>query len=299
MATYEYALRTEALSKSFKQVRAVHNLSLSIKRGEVVALLGPNGAGKTTTIDMILGLGSPDAGSIEVCGMTPRRAIEHGKVSAMMQTGGLLPNITVRETVKLIASFYPNALSPQEALERAGATNFADRMVKKCSGGQQQKLRFAMALINNPELIILDEPTAGVDVEARRDFWAAMRADASQGRTIILATHYLEEADDFADRIVMMNRGEIVADGTPRELRAAGSGRTLCATLTAQPSDVEDALHAFPLTSLDMRANDFTLVAEDTDEIAASLISRGLARDLTIATRSLDDAFVAFAQQEN
>ncbi|MDK7139863.1 multidrug ABC transporter ATP-binding protein [Corynebacterium sp. HMSC06D04] len=298
MANTESTLRVESLTKSFGEVCAVKDLSFSIERGEVVALLGPNGAGKTSTIDLTLGLSKPDSGNIEVCGTTPRNAVVLGRVSAMMQSGGLLPNLKVRETVELMASFHRDSLSAEEALERAGAGEFAERYVGKCSGGQQQKLRFAMALVSKPDLIVLDEPTAGVDVEARRDFWANIREDAREGRTVIFATHYLEEADDFADRIVMMNHGVLVADGSPQELRAQVSGKTIHAKLQASQSEVEQALRDFPQISLDMRREEFVLVAEDTDKIARLLLTRGLARDISITARSLDDAFIDLAHQE-
>ena len=185
--------------------------------------LGPNGAGKTTTIDMILGLSRPTSGEVRVFGMSPRQAVNRGLIAAVMQTAGLLPDITVRETVELTASLFSHKIDTEEAMRRAGVTDFATRIVKKCSGGQQQRLRFAMALVSDPALLILDEPTTGMDVEGRRSFWEAIHADAERGRTIVFATHYLEEADAFADRIVLMRHGRIIADGTAAEIRASVS----------------------------------------------------------------------------
>jgi len=211
------AVRLTDLHKTFGDVTAVDGVDLTISPGEVVALLGPNGAGKTTTIDMILGLSRPTSGDARVFGMSPRQAVDRGLVAAVMQTAGLLPDITVRETVQLTASLFSHRIDAEEAMRRAGVTDFASRIVKKCSGGQQQRLRFAMALVSDPALLILDEPTTGMDVEGRRSFWEAIHADAERGRTIVFATHYLEEADAFADRIVLMRHGRIIADGTPAE----------------------------------------------------------------------------------
>src|SRR3954447_2142489 len=226
------AVDMDGVVKRFGPVTAVDGISLRIRPGEVVALLGPNGAGKTTTIDMLLGLSAPTEGSVQVYGRAPHDAVALGLVSAVMQTGGLLKDYTVEETVKLPAVLFGR---PQravgEALERAGIADIGKRLVGKCSGGQQQRLRFAMALLPDPELLILDEPTTGMDVEGRRDFWSAIRQDADGGRTVLFATHYLEEADLYADRIVLVRHGRIVADGTASAIKAMTTGRTVRATL--------------------------------------------------------------------
>ena len=156
--------------------------------------------------------------------MHPRHAISRGLISAVMQTGGLLKDLTVGETVEYTASLFAQAKPVDEVLERAGITGIADRRVGKCSGGEQQRLRFAMALLPDPELLVLDEPTTGMDVEGRRGFWGAIRQDAEQGRTVLFATHYLEEADAYADRIILLRQGQIVADGTAAEIKAHGGG---------------------------------------------------------------------------
>ena len=176
------------------EVRAVDGVDLRIEPGEVVAFLGPNGAGKTTTLDMVLGLTEPTTGTARVFGHRPREAVIAGHVSAVLQTGGLLRDLTVRETVRMIASTYAASTPVDEVIDRAGLRALADRRVSKCSGGEQQRLRFALALLPDPRLLVLDEPTAGMDVTARRDFWDTMHADASAGRTVVFATHYLEEA---------------------------------------------------------------------------------------------------------
>ena len=296
------AVRLTDLHKSFGDVTAVDGVDLTISPGEVVALLGPNGAGKTTTIDMILGLSRPTSGDARVFGMTPRQAVDRGLVAAVMQTAGLLPDITVRETVELTASLFSHRTDAEEAMRRAGVTDFASRIVKKCSGGQQQRLRFAMALVSDPALLILDEPTTGMDVEGRRSFWEAIHADAEHGRTIVFATHYLEEADAFADRIILMRHGRIIADGTAAEIRASVSGRSLRATLTCTPEQLRDALADAQIRGqvhdVEILGNTLTLTSTDTDAVAALLLSEHLAKDLEITSRGLEDAFVALTSDD-
>src|SRR5689334_19421353 len=234
------AVRLDKVIRRFGPVTAVDGIDLRIRPGEVVALLGPNGAGKTTTVDMLLGLSQPTSGTVQVYGRSPQDAVALGLVSAVMQTGGLLKDYTVEETVRLTAVLFGRPRSAVEvALRRAGIADIGDRLVGKCSGGQQQRLRFAMALLPDPELLILDEPTTGMDVGGRREFWDAIRQDAEGGRTVIFATHYLEEADAYADRVVFVRRGRIVADGTAAEVKALASGRTVRATL---PGAVEALL---------------------------------------------------------
>ena len=212
------AITLTGVTKTFPgkhgRVEAVRGVDLEIAPGEVVAFLGPNGAGKTTTIDMILGLSEPTTGNVTVFGMTPHAAVARGLVAAVMQTGGLLKDLTVRESVEYVAALFPDARPVDDVLATAGITDLADRRLGKCSGGEQQRVRFAMALVPDPALIVLDEPTTGMDVNARRAFWEAIHADAARGRTILFATHYLEEADAWADRVVVMRDGEIVADGS-------------------------------------------------------------------------------------
>src|SRR3954452_20178264 len=231
------AVSLTGVTKTFGSVQAVRGIDLQIQPGEIVAFLGPNGAGKTTTIDMILGLSSPTSGHVEVLGLEPRAAIARGLVSAVMQTGGLLKDLTVRETVRYTASLFADAHSADEVLERAGIAGIADRTVAKCSGGEQQRLRFAMALLSDPALLLLDEPTTGMDVEGRRSFWSSIRDDAQKGRTVLFATHYLEEADQYADRIVLVSKGLVVADGSGAEIKGLASGRTVRATVSDPDRD--------------------------------------------------------------
>jgi ABC-2 type transport system ATP-binding protein len=285
------AVRLVGVHKNFGTVQAVRGLDLAVPAGQVMAFLGPNGAGKTTTIDMILGLTRPTLGTVEVYGTTPAQAVRKGLVAAVMQNGGLLRDLTVGETVEYTAALYAQTRPVAEVLQRAGIAAIADRMVGKCSGGEQQRLRFAMALLPDPALLILDEPTQGMDVEGRREFWRAIRADARRGRTIMFATHYLEEADAYADRIVLVRHGEIVADGTAAQVKSRASGRAVRATL---PGADEVGLRALPgVTAVEIRGDNVVIVAADSDVIARHLLTNTAARDLEITAGGLEDAFVA------
>jgi ABC-2 type transport system ATP-binding protein len=285
------AVELRGISKNFGTVQAVRGVSLTVRQGEIVAFLGPNGAGKTSTIDMILGLSAPDAGEVAVLGMSPHHAIRRGLVSAVMQTGGLLRDLTVGETARYTASLFAHTTDPADALRRAGIAGIADRMVGKCSGGEQQRLRFAMALLSDPELLILDEPTTGMDVEGRREFWSAIRHDAEQGRTVLFATHYLEEADAYADRIVLIRKGEIVADGTSAQVKSLASGRTVRATV---PGASEDTLRAVPaVDSIEIRGDTVLIHSGDADKVARYLLTETDAHDLEITAHGLEEAFLA------
>src|SRR5690625_3770754 len=256
------------------EMTAVKDVTLSIDAGSVVALLGPNGAGKTTTIDMILGLTSPTAGTITVLGKSPRAATVSGKVSAVLQSGGLLRDLTVGETVELIASTFPDAIPVAEALQRAGLTSLKNRKVAKCSGGEQQRLRFALALLPDPQLLILDEPTTGMDVTARAEFWETMHAEADQGRTIIFATHYLQEADNFADRVVMIAGGQVVADGSTSEIRAKATGRIVSAGITGDIATVRSELEARDdVHNVRIEGDRVEIHTDYSDAVALELIS--------------------------
>ncbi|MHB8296733.1 MAG: ABC transporter ATP-binding protein [Acidimicrobiales bacterium] len=288
---YPAALELAGVRKSFGSVEAVAGIDLTVRSGEVMAFLGPNGAGKTSTIDMILGLSRPDAGVVEVYGMAPKRAVARGLVSAVMQTGGLLKDLTVGETVRYVQKLFAMSRPADQVMERAGITAIAGRRVGKCSGGEQQRLRFALALLPDPELLILDEPTQGMDVEGRRDFWAAIRDDAARGRTIVFATHYLEEADAYADRVVLIRKGSIVADGTAAEVKSLASGRMLRASL---PGADAGAIGAVPgADSVEVRGDTLIVHCSDSDSVARYLLSETAARDVEITAKGLEEAFLA------
>lgn len=295
----ETAIDVRGLARVFPapgggQVRAVDGVDLRIDRGEVVALLGPNGADKTTLLDIVLGLGAPTSGSVSVFGAPPRQAVAAGRVSAVLQTGGLLADFTVRETVRAVGSLFPNPRPVEEVMARAGIVEIADRRVSKCSGGQQQRLRFALALLPDPDLIVLDEPTAGMDVASRREFWDTMRADARAGRTIVFATHYLEEADDFADRVVLVARGRVVADGPTEQIRAMAAGRTVSAVFPDGPDAHVAWLEGLDgVNSVQVRGDRVYVRAADSDAVARALLVGTDARDIEITSTNLEDAFVS------
>jgi ABC-2 type transport system ATP-binding protein len=288
-------IRLDGLVKTFGTpngpVRAVRGVDIAIEPGETVALLGPNGAGKSTTIDMLLGLTEPDAGTVSLFGGTPQDAITSGRVGAMLQTGSLLRNLSVRELIAMMASLYPRPLEVEEVIELCGLQGAAGRRTEKLSGGQAQRVRFACALVSNPELLVLDEPTVAMDVEGRHAFWATMRAFASRGTTIVFATHYLEEADAFADRAVLMARGRVVADGPTTEIKARVGARTIRATL---PGVELTALGALPgVVAADRRGAAVTLRCTDSDAAIRALVAAFPgASDIEVSGAGLEEAFL-------
>ena len=284
------AVALRGITKDFGPVHAVRGIDLEIEQGEIVAFLGPNGAGKTSTIDLVLGLSQPTAGSVEVLGLRPREAVARGLVSAVMQAGGLLKDLTVRETALYTASLFADSGDVDDALRRAGIGGVADRKVGRCSGGEQQRLRFALALLPDPALLLLDEPTTGMDVEGRRSFWSAIREDAEQGRTVLFATHYLEEADQYADRIVLVSKGRIVADGTGAEIKALASGRTVRATWPAADPVALQAIDG--VDGVEVRGDSVLVHAHDSDAVARYLLQHTDARDLEITAKGIEEAFL-------
>ena len=291
LSTSPAAIAVTGLTKRFGAVTAVDGLDLLVRPGEVVAFLGPNGAGKTSTIDVLLGLSQPSTGTASVYGVPPREAVAHGWVSAVMQSGGLLKDLSVRETVEVTASLFARTQPVDVVLQRAGISDIADRRVGRCSGGEQQRLRFAMALLPDPRLLVLDEPTTGMDVEGRRAFWGAIRDDARRGRTVLFATHYLDEADTYADRIVLVAHGRVVADGTPSQIKALSAGRTVRATWPGvRLHDLEDMPG---VEDLQVNGDQVLVQVTDSDAVARFLLTRTPATDLEVTARGLEDAFVS------
>lgn len=221
------AAELENVTKRYGRITALDGVDLSVRRGEVLAVLGPNGAGKTTTVQLLMGLIRPEAGRARLLDHDPRSLAARRRCGAMLQVSGVPATLRVAEHLKLFASYYPAPLTVPEAIRAAGLEGLERRPVLKLSGGQRQRLMFALALIGNPELLFLDEPTVGLDVTARRRFWQEIRRLAGEGRTILLTTHYLEEADALADRIVVLNRGRIVAQGAPNDIKARTANRRI------------------------------------------------------------------------
>lgn len=293
------AIQLTGLRKAYGAITAVDGVDLSVAPGEVVALLGPNGAGKSTTIDLALGLARPTAGTAELFGADPLRAIRAGRVGAMLQGGALLPTLTVAESVALVAAAHRHPLSVAEALDRARCTEIAKQRVSKLSGGQMQRARFAVAVVSNPDLLFLDEPTAAMDVEARRTFWLSMREFTEQGRTVVFATHYLDEADTYADRIVMLARGRVVADGSPAEVKAVVAGRRIRAAAGFEWTPIVEAeLAALPgVRSVEHRAGQLALVSDDSDStLRALLATHDDIHDIEVTAHTMDEAFLALTE---
>ncbi len=288
-------IHIEGLKKTYRgpggPVPAVKGINVSIEPGETVALLGPNGAGKSTTIDMLLGLTEPDAGAVTVFGKAPREAVDAGLVGGMLQTGALIRDLTVRELILVVASLYPDPLDVDEVVELTGLTPAMSQRTQKLSGGQTQRVRFAIALVANPELLVLDEPTVAMDVEGRRDFWVTMREYASRGKTVLFATHYLEEADANADRAVMMAQGRIVADGPTTEIKARIGHRTIRTTLPGVDRAELSLLDG--VASAERHGESVILRCSDSDRAIRALLERHpAARDLEITGAALEEAFL-------
>ncbi|MEE4543419.1 ABC transporter ATP-binding protein [Streptomyces sp. V4-01] len=281
------------VNKSFGAVRAVADLSLALHPGETVALLGPNGAGKSTALDLLLGLKNPDRGEVRIFGATPAKAIARGRVGAMLQSGGLMEEVTVRELVGLACDLHPRAYPVDQVLAASDLAGIGDRKVNKLSGGQEQRVRFALATAGASDLIVLDEPTTGMDVGVRQAFWATMRAQVEQGRTVLFATHYLEEADAVADRVLVMHRGRLIADGTAAEIKARAGARRI--TFDLPDGADERQLSALPhLVGLDVSGPTVRIRSDDADATVHELYGLGLyPRNLEVSGLGLEQAFLA------
>ncbi|MFI9719274.1 ABC transporter ATP-binding protein [Streptomyces sp. NPDC052396] len=288
------AVRLSGLRKTYQggATVAVDGLDLTIRQGEIVALLGRNGAGKSTTVAMMLGLLEPDAGRVELFGTTAPEAVRAGRVSAMMQEGGLVSRVTVGELIGFVRRAYPRPLPMTEILRAADLGGLVRKRVDRLSGGQAQRVRFAMALAGDPDLLVLDEPTAALDVESRRELWAALRRYAARGRTIVFSTHYLEEADANADRVVVIDRGRPVADGTSAELKQAAAGRVIGFTDLGIPPAQLAMLPG--VSDVEAQGGRIRLHSTDAD---ATLSALGPVRDLEVTGAALEDAFVALTRR--
>ena len=294
-------IELRGLEKTFSSpagaVRAVRGIDVEVHEGETVALLGPNGAGKSTTVDMLLGLQRPDAGTVAVFGGPPEQAVGAGRVGAMLQEGGVLRDLTVRELVAMMAALFPEPLDVDEALRLAQLSEITDRRSERLSGGERQRLRFAVALVSDPDLLVLDEPTVGMDVESRRAFWSTVRELSAQGKTFLFATHYLEEADAYADRVVLMAHGRVVADGPPTEIKSIVGSRTIRATLPDVP--LEELERLTGVTHAERHGESVALACSNSDAALRELIVRHPeARDIEVRGAGLEDAFVQLTTGE-
>jgi ABC-2 type transport system ATP-binding protein len=272
-------------------VEAVREVNAFVRTGETVALLGPNGAGKSTTVDMLLGLQEPDCGSVDVFGGPPHQAVVAGRIGAMLQDGGVLRDLTVRELLTMMAALYPAPLDVDRTLELARLHDLAERRTERLSGGETQRLRFAVALVSDPDLLVLDEPTVGMDVESRHAFWTTVRELSGSGKTFLFATHYLEEADTYADRALLMARGRIVADGPTNEIKAIVGSRTIRATLPAVPVETLTGLPG--VARAERRGDTVILACSDSDAALRELLATHPgAHDIEVRGAGLEEAFL-------
>jgi ABC-2 type transport system ATP-binding protein len=288
----------DGVTRRYGHVTAVDHLSLGIQRGQTVALLGPNGAGKTTTVELLLGLASPDAGVIDLFGGPPADAVAAGRVGAMLQDAGLPQSARVAELIGLVRSLYPDPLTLQDTLRLTDLEPLAQRQVQRLSGGQRQRVRLALALAGNPELLILDEPTAALDVDARRGFWERVRGYVSAGRTVLFATHRLEEADAVADRVVVIAGGRLLADGTPDQVKAQAAGRSTV-------SVAADGLSRYLLETLPgvqtvrQDRGRLTLSTSDPDATVRALLQQAPnVQGLEVTRAGMEEAFLQLTHQE-
>jgi len=279
----------------YRSVVALDHVDLEVARGETLALLGPNGAGKSTAISILLGLQRAQEGTISVLGTDPRAAMVSGKVGAMLQVGGgsgLPYGVKVGDLVAMTARLYRHPADVARTLARAGLTGLADRQTQRLSGGQAQRVRFALAIAGNPELVFLDEPTVAMDVEGRRSFWAMMRGFAGEGRTVVFATHHLDEADAVADRIVVLRKGAVVANGAASTIKATVATRRL--RFVSEGADPARLREFDGVDAASVRGSEVVLDSLDADATVRSLVASGMPfSDLEVTGADLEQAFVA------
>jgi ABC-2 type transport system ATP-binding protein len=284
------------ITKRYGTTVALDNLNLSLRPGEVVALLGPNGAGKSTAVKLLLGLIAPSSGTAWVFGSDPREAITRTRVGAMLQVARVTETLRVREHLDLFRSYYPRPMPVADIVRIAQLQGIEDRFFGQLSGGQKQRALFALAICGNPDLIFLDEPTVGMDIEARRALWQQIRSLSAQGKTVLLTTHYLEEADALAHRIIVINKGRVISAGTPAEIKRSSGGRTIrCQTHLSR-----EFLQTLPSVS-NVEFNQGTVVVTASE--AETVVREMLLRDeslsgLEVAGPALEDAFLALTKNQ-
>jgi ABC-2 type transport system ATP-binding protein len=281
-------------SKNFGDVHALRQVDFAVRAGELVALLGPNGAGKTTAVKLFLGLAKPTAGTVSVFGGNPIDAEVRTRIGAMLQVAKVPETLRVREHIDLFSSYYPNPLPLAETLAVAGLQEIKNREFGELSGGQRQRVLFALALCGDPDIFFLDEPTVGLDVESRRQLWEEIRKLIARGKTVLLTTHYLEEADALADRVVVINRGEIIAEGTPAQIKASTGGRRIRCVSSV---DIE-TVRALPGVIEVRRDRDgLEIHAAEAEPILRELLMRDpRLSGLDVSSAGLEEAFLTLTQ---
>ena len=285
----------KGVRKHYGDVQALRGVDLRVRSGEVLALLGPNGAGKTTAVGLLLGLLKPTAGEVTLFGGDPTSTAAKVRVGAMLQISGVPATLRVREHLELFASYYPAPLPVARALELADLVEVADRPYGKLSGGQKQRVHFALALVGNPDLLFLDEPTTGLDVGARRAFWQQVRDFIGSGRTVVLTTHYLEEADALADRIVVVDHGTVIAEGTPAEIKSRTAGRRVHAVTGLEPELIRSL---DGVVSVERNGAAVEILTSRAEAVVLELLQRDPdLHDLEVGGAGLEDAFLALTQR--
>ncbi len=285
------------LKKSYGDVIALKDLNMEIRRGEILALLGPNGAGKTTLVRLLLGSARPDAGTVSVFGADPYSGQMQSRVGALLQVGRVPETLKVREHIDLFSSYYPAPLPIEETLAIAGLTDIKDRAYGELSGGQKQRVLFGIAICGNPDLLFLDEPTVGLDVEARRLMWAQIRTLIARGKTVLLTTHYLNEADALADRILVLNQGAIIAEGTPADIKARAMGKQIRCTSRLSLDEIRQISGVLSVTA---DRNAFELQVNAAEPVVRDLLQRDAwLADLEVTNAGLEEAFLALTKNHN
>ena len=283
-------------SKRFGHLEAVKDVSFEIGQGELVALLGPNGAGKTTSITLLLGLRTPSAGHARIFGLSPTDRRARSRVGVMLQESGVPDTLTVHELVDLFSSYYPHPLPVDQAIGLAGLTEQSKQQSRKLSGGQRQRLYFALAVCGDPDVIFFDEPTVGMDVESRRVFLASIKQFAEQGKTIMLTTHYLEEADELAERIIVIDRGVLVADASPTEIKSRVLAKRIAFRSSSHLREAD--FEGLPVTNLKIDEKGVRLLSNSPEAVLRELFRRNLdIKDLQVTGADLEEAFLSITGQ--
>jgi len=277
--------------KNFGHVEALRGVDFTLRHGELVGLLGPNGAGKTTAISLLLGLRRPTGGSATLFGLDPRDLRVRSRIGVMLQESGIPLTLKVREIVELFSSYYPAPLPAERVVEMANLGEFAEKLTKDLSGGQRQRVYFALAICGDPEVLFLDEPTVGLDPATRRSFWEQVRSFKAMGKSILLTTHYLEEADALADRVVVIDHGLVIAEGTPEELRSRVPGKKVS---FVSPGVGRDAFAGLTLGNLEVDDGRVSVLTADAEGLLKLLFERGVPiADLEVSGAGLEEAVLA------
>jgi ABC-2 type transport system ATP-binding protein len=291
-----HAIELIEATKRYGQFEALKAVSFAIEPGSLVAMLGPNGAGKTTSINLMLGLRQPSSGKALVFGEDPRRIATRRRFGAMLQESGVPQLLTVGELIDLFRSYYPRPLPAPGVVKLVGLEEKRNTKVRDLSGGQTQRLYFALAICGDPEILFLDEPTVGMDVEGRRAFLRAIAEFAARGKTVLLTTHYLEEADELAQRVLVIDKGEVIADGSPQDIKSRVAGSKICFT---SPAGLDaTALSGLPVSASSVADHRVTLMTNEPEAVLRELFRRNIELShLEVRGADLEEAFLTLTGQ--